>query len=59
MTNQDIIDRQVVEVYTWASEAARKRIKRVDIPAAYKEAAQHIADEGNGFRFDGKQLTWD
>lgn len=59
MATPQNLDRQVVDVYTWAASAARKRIKRVSIPAEYKDAAQHIADEGNGFRFDGSTLTWD
>lgn len=59
MTKQDIVERQVTEVYTWAARAARKNIKRVSVPDNYREAAQHIADQGNGFSFDGKTLIWE
>lgn len=59
MTKQDIVERQVTEVYTWAAGAARKKIKCVRIPDNYREAAQHIADQGNGFSFDGRTLKWE
>ncbi len=59
MSKQDEIDRQKVILYTWVSKAFYKRIKSFEVPEKYSEAAKDIASQGNGFRFDGKVLSWD
>jgi hypothetical protein len=52
------IEQRVVAVYTWVAKAYYKRIKSFEVPEAYHDAAKRIADEGNGFQFDGKRLSW-
>ena len=59
MSKQDEIDRQKVILYTWVSTAFYKHIKSFEVPEKYSEAAKDIASQGNGFRFDGKVLSWD
>ena len=55
----DEIERQKVILYTWISKAFYKHIKSFEGPEKYSEAAKDIASQGNGFRFDGKVLSWD
>jgi hypothetical protein len=50
---------KITKIYYWVSRAYWKDKKSFHVPEEYKEAAQHVADEGNGFRFDGDVLAWD
>lgn len=59
MSKQDEIERQKVTLYTWVSKAFYKQLKSFKVPEKYSEAAKDIASQGNGFRFDGKVLSWD
>ena len=59
MNNQDEIERQKVTLYTWVAKAVRKSLKSFQVQEKYSEAAKDIAGQGNGFRFDGKVLSWD
>lgn len=59
MDKQEEIERQKVTLYTWVSKAFYKHLKSFTVPENYSEAAKDIARQGNGFRFDGKVLSWD
>jgi hypothetical protein len=59
MDKQDEIERQKVTLYTWVSKAFYKHIKSFKVPEKYSEAAKDLAIQGNGFRYDGKVLSWD
>lgn len=52
-------EQKIVQVYTWVSKAFYKHIKSFVVPETHHKAAQHIAEQGNGFTFDGTTLSWD
>lgn len=58
-TEDSDLDKKVVTVYTWVSKAYYKDIKQFEVPEPFREAAKRIADENNGYRFDGTTLSWD
>lgn len=51
-------ERKVSRIYYWVSRAYWKGIREFEIPVGYEEAARHVADEGNGFRYEGNVLSW-
>ena len=55
----DNIEAQRVVILDWVSKAYWKDIKSFAVPEKYKAAAEAVAQEGNGFRFDGKTFSWD
>jgi len=55
----DNIDAQRAIILDWVSKAYWKDLKSFEVPEKYKAAAEAVASEGNGFRFDGKILSWD
>lgn len=49
---------KITKIYYWVSRAYWKDMKSFRVPSEYLDAARHVADEGNGFRFDGSTLSW-
>lgn len=55
----DNIEAQRAVILDWVSKAYWKDLKSFKVPEKYKAAAEAVAQEGNGFRFDGTTFSWD
>lgn len=53
------IEAQRAVILDWVSKAYWKDLTSFQVPEKYKAAAEAVAQEGNGFRFDGTTFSWD
>lgn len=52
------LDKMRTDILTKVAKCARKNEREFKVPDLYKDAARQVADEGNGFRFDGNTFSW-
>lgn len=52
------LDQMRTDILTKVAKCARKNEREFKVPDLYKDAARQVADEGNGFRFDGNTFSW-